>query len=52
MESKMEGRLTKESAYAMRENLKLLCLLKKAEKELLEGLDDKELDRLINEKAK
>jgi hypothetical protein len=52
MESKMEGRLSKESAYAMRENLKLLCVLKKAEKDLLEVLPNKELDKLISEKKK
>lgn len=44
------GKLPKDSAYAMRENLKLIMELKKKEKELLDNLTDDDITKMIEEK--
>lgn len=50
-ESASGGKLSKDSSYAMRENLKLIMDLKKKEKELLDNLSNEDLAKLIKEKA-
>lgn len=50
MESGNGGRLSKDSATMMRENLKLIVELRKKEKELLDQLSDDEIKKLIEEK--
>ena len=45
-----EGKLGKDSAHSMRENMKLIVELKKKEKEVLSDMSVEELEKLTNEK--
>ncbi len=51
IESAKGNKLSKDSALAMRENLKLIMDLKKKEKDMLDNLSDEELSKLIEEKS-
>lgn len=44
------GKLTKDDAQSMRDNMKLVMELKKKERELLDSLTDTDIQRLIEEK--
>lgn len=50
-ESRSQGKLSKDSAYAMRENMKLIMDLKKKERELLDALTVEELEQLAREES-
>ena len=52
LESATGGKLNKDSALSMRENLKLIMELRKKEKELLESMSDEEIKALIEAKLK
>jgi|SRR5579859_6734086 len=48
LEESSGGKLSKDSANSMRENMKLIVELKKKEKELLDNLSNEELEELKN----